>query len=54
MRKAIASDGSGIGNEAVARLDESIDKTLTENLLNKSEALKQGLRYNNDTRTFKA
>lgn len=54
MRKVIASDGSGIGNEAVARLDESIDKTLTENLLNKSEALKQGLRYNNDTRTFKA
>ena len=54
MRKVIASDGSGIGNEAVARLDESIDKTLTENLLNKSEALKQGLRYNHDTRTFKA
>ena len=53
VRKSIELDGSGKSNNAASTLDKSIDQTLTSNLYHKSEALKNGLRYDKQSRTFK-
>jgi len=52
-RQSVATDGSGKSSNKVKVLDEAIDKSLTSNLYHKSEALKNGLRFDQTSKTFK-
>ena len=52
-RQSVAADGSGKSSNKVKVLDEAIDKSLTSNLYHKSEALKNGLRFDQTSKTFK-
>ena len=52
-RKSVAADGSGKSSDKVKVLDDTIENSLTSNLFHKTEALKNGLRFDKSSKTFK-
>ena len=53
VRQSVAADGSGKSSSKVKVLDDAIENSLTSNLHHKSEALKNGLRFDQTSKTFK-
>ena len=53
VRQSVAADGSGKSSNKVKVLDDAIENSLTSNLYHKSEALKNGLRFDQTSKTFK-